>query len=116
MVLFALMGFCVLLVVWTDERFWLNPADPHWKHVAPVKWLLMLHGLAGVTALMAGAFQMSSRIRRPAPAFHRALGKVYIWRSASPRRSPLTWAPARSSPSASVSSRYFQGGCGCSAR
>jgi uncharacterized membrane protein len=75
---FGLMGLCVLLVLWTDERFWLNPADPHWKHVAPVKYLLMLHGLAGVTALIAGAFQMSSRIRRTRPAFHRALGKIYI--------------------------------------
>ena len=75
---FALMGVCVLLVLWVDERFWLNPADPHWKHVAPVKSLLMLHGLAGVTALTAGALQMSSRIRRTHIALHRALGKVYI--------------------------------------
>jgi len=75
---FALMGFCVLLVLRTDERFWLNPADPHWKHIAPVKYLLMLHGLAGATALVAGAFQMSSRIRRDHTAFHRALGKVYL--------------------------------------
>ena len=36
------------VVVWFDERFWINPADPHWKHVAPVKWLLALHGLAGL--------------------------------------------------------------------
>jgi len=75
---FALMGLCVLLVLWTDERFWLDPANPHWKHVAPVKYLLMVHGLGGATALTAGAFQMSSRIRRLRPAFHRALGKVYI--------------------------------------
>ena len=66
---FALMGLGVLLVLWTDERFWINPADPHWKHIAPVKWLLPIHGLAGVTALVAGALQMSSRIRRDA---HRA--------------------------------------------
>lgn len=75
---FALMGVCVLLVLWVDERFWLNPADPHWKHVAPVKYLLMLHGLAGATALTTGALQMSSRIRRTHIALHRALGKVYI--------------------------------------
>jgi len=75
---FALMGACVLLVLWVDERFWINPADPHWKHVAPVRYLLMLHGLAGATALTAGAVQMSSRIRRSQPAFHRMLGKIYI--------------------------------------
>ena len=75
---FGLMGLCVLLVLWADERFWLNPADPHWKHVAPVKYLLMIHGLCGATALGAGALQMSSRIRRLHIAFHRALGKVYL--------------------------------------
>src|SRR3954447_5598928 len=75
---FGLMGLAVLLVIRTDERFWINPADPHWKHIALVKYLLMLHGLGGATALIAGAFQMSSRIRRLKPAFHRALGKIYI--------------------------------------
>jgi uncharacterized membrane protein len=75
---FALMGACVLLVLWVDERFWINPADPHWKHVAPVRYLLMLHGLAGATALTAGAVQMSSRIRRSRPALHHLLGKIYI--------------------------------------
>lgn len=75
---FAVAAFCVLVVLWVDERFWLNPADPHWKHIAPVKYLLMLHGLGGATALCAGAIQMSSRIRRNRPALHRALGKIYL--------------------------------------
>jgi uncharacterized membrane protein len=75
---FAVMGLCVFLVAWTDERFWLDPANPHWKHIAPVKDLLKIHGLFGVTALIVGACQMSSRIRRLRPALHRALGKIYI--------------------------------------
>lgn len=75
---FILIGLCVLLVLWTDERFWINPADPHWKHIAPVKWLLAVHGLGGLTALTAGALQMSSRIRNTRTALHRTLGKVYI--------------------------------------
>jgi uncharacterized membrane protein len=75
---FILLGLCVLLVLWTDERFWINPADPHWKHVAPVKWLLAIHGLGGATALATGALQMSSRIRNTRTALHRTLGKVYI--------------------------------------
>lgn len=75
---FALMGLCVLLVLWVDERFWFNSSDPHWKHVAPVKYLLMLHGIGGATALTVGALQMSSRIRGSRPAIHRALGKIYL--------------------------------------
>lgn len=75
---FVLVSVCVLLVLWVDERFWLDPADPHWKHVAAVKYLLALHGLSGATALAAGTLQMSSRIRRLRPVFHRTLGKIYI--------------------------------------
>jgi uncharacterized membrane protein len=75
---FALMGLCVLLILWVDERFWFNAADPHWQHIAPIKYLLMIHGLCGGTALAVGASQMSSHIRRLRPAFHRALGKIYI--------------------------------------
>jgi uncharacterized membrane protein len=77
-VFFAVITLCVMLVIRVDERFWINPADPHWKHVAPVKYLLMVHGLGGLTALITGALQMSSRIRRERTALHRALGKVYI--------------------------------------
>lgn len=75
---FAVIGLCVLLVLWTDERFWINPSDPHWKHVAQVKWLLVFHGLGGATALSTGAFQMSSRIRRLRPRLHHALGRTYL--------------------------------------
>ena len=76
---FAVMGLCVLLVLWVDERFWFNAAsDPHLQRIAAYKGLLILHGLGGATALTAGTFQMSSRIRRLKPALHRALGKVYL--------------------------------------
>jgi len=75
---FALMGLCVLLVLWTDERFLLNPADPHWKHIAPFRWLLLVHGLGGATALITGASQFSTRVRRSHTALHRLMGKIYI--------------------------------------
>ena len=42
------------------------------------KSLLILHGLGGTTALLTGATQFSSRIRRTRTALHRTLGKVYI--------------------------------------
>ena len=73
-----LILICVPLVLWADEGFLIHPADPHWKHIAPVKWLLLVHGLGGLTALFTGTLQMSSRIRRLRPALHRALGKVYL--------------------------------------
>src|SRR5438309_11482951 len=75
---FGIMGLCVLLVLWVDERFWFNPADPHLHRIAAYKTLLLLHGLGGATALLTGATQFSSRIRRTRTALHRTLGQVYI--------------------------------------
>ena len=75
---FVLILLSVPLVLWADEGFLIHPADPHWKHIAPIKWLLLVHGLGGLTALTTGTLQMSSRIRRQRPALHRALGKVYL--------------------------------------
>ena len=76
---FGIMGVCVLLVLWVDERFWFNAAtDPHLQRIAAYKSLLLLHGLGGATALVAGGLQMSSRIRRTRIALHRTLGKVYL--------------------------------------
>src|SRR3954469_8211562 len=75
---FAIMGLCVLLVLWVDERFWFNPADPHLHRIAPVKWLVLVHGPGGVHRLVTGASQFSSRIRRTRIALHRTVGKVYL--------------------------------------
>lgn len=35
---FAVMGLCVLLVLWVDERFWFNAAtDPHLHRSRPTR-------------------------------------------------------------------------------
>ena len=104
------MGLAVLLVIRTDERFWLNPADPHWKHIAPVKYLLMLHGLAGLTALATGALQMSSRIRRTRTALHRALGKVYITAVCISAPIAVYIGTGPIEPATIPIEQYFQGG------
>jgi uncharacterized membrane protein len=75
---FALMALCTLAVIWVDERFWVLPADPRWQHFDPIKWWIVPHGLAGTTALIAGAAQFSDRIRRARPRLHRRLGYVYL--------------------------------------
>ena len=75
---FALMLLCVGLVIYADEGFLIDPADPHWAHIAPIKWLLLPHGLFGITALVAGGFQFSERIRRDRLQLHRWLGRVYL--------------------------------------
>jgi uncharacterized membrane protein len=107
---FGLVGLCVLLVLWTDERFWLNPADPHWKHIDPFKWLLMVHGLGGATALTAGAFQFSSRLRSLRPAIHRTIGKVYIGAVTVSAPIAIYIGTSAAEPVTIRFEQYFQGG------
>jgi uncharacterized membrane protein len=107
---FAIMALAVLLVLWTDERFWLNPADPHWKRIDPVKYLLMVHALGGVTALVTGASQFSSRIRRTRIALHRTMGRIYIGAVAisAPIATYIGTGPLE--PASIHVEQYFQGG------
>ena len=76
--LFAVMALLILGVMWTDERFLVDSKDEEWAHIAPFKWLLLVHGLAGAAALFIGPFQFSERLRRGNPKLHRTLGKIYI--------------------------------------
>jgi uncharacterized membrane protein len=75
---FGLIGLCFLAVLWVDDRFWFDAADPHARRVIAFRSLLMLHGLTGLTALTTGTLQMSSRLRTRKPALHRTLGNTYI--------------------------------------
>lgn len=75
---FLLLAASVLLVLYVDERFLLNPHDPEWTHIAPFKWLLLVHGLCGATALCIGPFQFSDTLRRNHITLHRWLGRTYV--------------------------------------
>jgi uncharacterized membrane protein len=76
--LFAVMALLILGVMWTDERFLFDSKDDEWAHIEPFKWLLLVHGLAGATALFIGPFQFSERLRRGNAKLHRTMGKIYI--------------------------------------
>jgi len=75
---YGLFGVAVLFVLWNNERFFLNPAAPEWKHYNPIRWYLIPHGLGGAVALFLGASQFSTRLRREHARIHRTFGKIYI--------------------------------------
>ena len=77
-VLFAVMGLLILGVIWTDERFLIDSNDEEWPHIEPFKWWLLVHGLAGFTALLIGPLQFSEQLRRAHTKLHRMLGRIYI--------------------------------------
>ncbi len=75
---FGLIGLCTVLVFFTDEQYWFHPADKFWLHIASYKGLLIVHALAGLTALLAGPLQFSDTIRRRWPRLHRRSGWTYV--------------------------------------
>jgi hypothetical protein len=75
---FALMAACVVLVIFVDERFLVVRSDPEWRHIAPFKWWLLPHGLAGAAALLIGPLQFSDTLRRTHPHLHRLTGRIYV--------------------------------------
>ena len=71
------MGASALSVILYSEIPLLrSPQEKALVHTIP--WLLVPHIFAGLTALLSGPLQFSSRLRRRNPKFHRILGRVYV--------------------------------------
>ena len=76
--LFAVLGLVSLFTLGYKELYLFDPHSPHWQLIAPFKWLLLPHAILGVTALVTGPLQFSSRIRRSNLALHRLTGRIYV--------------------------------------
>src|SRR5215471_7091273 len=76
--LFAAIALLYVYVLWTNESFLFNKADPEWKHIAPFKMWLLPHGMAAAFALFLGPFQFSERLRRKYLMVHKTFGYLYI--------------------------------------
>jgi uncharacterized membrane protein len=77
-ILFGVLGLMTLFVIYNNERFIVDHADPLWTYYLPVHWLLLPHGLAGAICLCLGATQFSTRLRQRHPRVHRILGRSYV--------------------------------------
>jgi uncharacterized membrane protein len=76
--LFTFVGLMVAYVLWHNESFLINKADPVWQHYKPFRWWLLPHGLAGACAILLGPLQFSDRLRARFTKFHRVVGRIYI--------------------------------------
>jgi len=68
----------VAYVLWHNESFLINRADPVWQHYKPFRWWLLPHGLAGACAILLGPLQFSDRLRARFTKFHRVVGRIYV--------------------------------------
>jgi hypothetical protein len=75
--LWASMGAMTISVVLYSEVRLLRQAQER-AYISTIPWLIIPHVVAGVTAFLSGPLQFSSRLRQRNPAFHRALGRVYV--------------------------------------
>jgi hypothetical protein len=106
---FALMALCTLVVLYADERFWFDPNDPEWRHIAPFKWQLLVHAPFGAIALLLGPLQFSDTIRRTRPHLHRWTGRVYIGAVTLASLVAANFGP-RFEPKSIQIEQYFQSG------
>ena len=65
-------------VLYHTDRFLFVHRMRDWGYYYPVRWWIVIHALAGATALILGPFQFSLTLRRQRPALHRLLGYVYL--------------------------------------
>ena len=77
-VVFALIGVMMAYVLYHNERFLVQPANPLWEHFEPFKWWLLPHGLFGASVLLLAPLQFSDRLRRRFTRFHRIVGRIYV--------------------------------------
>jgi uncharacterized membrane protein len=73
-IVILMMGY----VIYHNERFLINSADPVWQHYQPFKWWLLPHGLAGACALFLGPMQFSDRLRQRYLKLHKTVGWIYV--------------------------------------
>jgi uncharacterized membrane protein len=77
--MFAALLPMFLFVLWYSERYiFFNHSDEEWAYFFPVRWLILPHALAGLTALLTGPFQFSARFRQRHLRVHRIMGRVYL--------------------------------------
>jgi uncharacterized membrane protein len=77
-VLFSALLVLFVFVLWIDERFVIDHTDPTWAYYFPVRWLVLVHALGGLTALVLGPFQLSRRFRQRHLRAHRIMGRFYL--------------------------------------
>lgn len=76
-ILFSILAMATVYVIYTEFVFF---SDQHsdLTHFNAMRWLLILHGLFGMVALLLGPFQFSTTLRKKNIKLHKSIGKTYI--------------------------------------
>ncbi|HMI97193.1 MAG TPA: DUF2306 domain-containing protein [Micropepsaceae bacterium] len=77
-VVFALIGAMIAYVLFHNESFLIQPAHPLWPHYQTLGLWLLVHGVAGGSALILAPMQFSDRLRARFTKLHRVSGRIYV--------------------------------------
>ena len=77
-VVFSGIAVMMAYVLYHNERFLIEPANPIWQHYAHFKWWLLPHGIFGALVLLIAPLQFSDRLRRRFTRGHRIGGRLYV--------------------------------------
>ena len=75
---FAAIAAMAAYVLYHNERFLIEAANPVWNHYEPFKWWLLPHGLAGLCALVLAPLQFAQGLRQRHTMLHRTTGTLYV--------------------------------------
>jgi|KBSMisStandDraft_5_1062788.scaffolds.fasta_scaffold440015_2 hypothetical protein len=75
---FVGVGLMTLYVLYHNERFLIEPANPIWRHYAEVAFWLVPHAVAGTCALFLAPLQFSERLRKRYTRAHHIVGRIYV--------------------------------------
>ena len=76
--LWLVFGLMILFVIYQRDLALLDSHSFLRQRYSPIPWLMFLHGIPGVVALVLGVFQFSTRLRQRYRKLHRVLGRVYV--------------------------------------
>ena len=75
----AVIAAMMAYVFWHNERFLIEPMNPVWQHYRDLGLFLLLHGVAGGSALILAPMQFFDRLRARFTKLHRVVGRIYVF-------------------------------------
>src|SRR6266478_17454 len=77
-VVFGLIALMAAYVLYHFERFLIDWDHPVWKHYQALGVFILVHGLAGATAMILAPMQFSDGFRARHAKLHRVAGRIYV--------------------------------------
>lgn len=75
---FGFIAVMAAYVLYHFEYFLVNRGAPEWKHYQALGVFILVHGVAGGTAMILAPMQFSDRLRIRFAKLHRVVGRIYV--------------------------------------